>query len=93
MKWISVEKELPPSGMEYSFLITDGEHIGIGYYEEEYFAEDPTELLQYSSAVWHDDGSALKTSLGGWVKPTHWMELPDLPTASQNPHPERIEED
>ena len=79
MKWIDVEKQLPPSGIEYSFLITDGKEIGIGYYEEEYFAEDPKEALQYSSPVWHDDGSALLTNISGWVEPTHWMELPSLP--------------
>ncbi len=79
MNWISVQDKLPPSGIEHSFLITDGKEIGIGYYEEEYFAEDPSEDLQYSSAVWHDDGSALWTNLGGWVEPSHWAPLPDLP--------------
>lgn len=81
MTWIDAKKRLPEeldAGYSINVLITDGENISIGYHEYEYFAEDPNELTQYSSPVWHDDANLLTSSSGGWGEVTHWKPLPKL---------------
>ncbi len=81
--WISVKDHLP-SGQTLddspSVLITDGDYIGIGWYEAEYFSDNPKDDLKNSSAVWHSDNSILEgKSVSGWPVITHWMPLPELP--------------
>ena len=82
-EWISVNDRLPPGGTiedSPSVLITDGEFIGIGWYEAEYFADDLSDPLQYSSAVWNTDNSIMQhKGIDGWPQVTHWMNLPELP--------------
>ncbi len=76
--WISVKDQLPPKDMDQetdwsiTVLITDGKNIGIGYYEFEYFADDPTAELQYESDSWNDDTHIIDDV-------THWMPLPKPP--------------
>ena len=77
MEWISVEDRLPEP--EKDCLISNGVHVGVGYYEAEYFAEDPEDPLQYSSDCWHQEGSNLKTCNSGFADVTHWMPLPNPP--------------
>lgn len=82
MKWISVNIAKPPledAGYSQTVLISDGKQVSIGYYEFEYFAEDPNESLQYSSDVWHDDANLLSADHSGWADVTHWAFLPSLP--------------
>lgn len=79
-KWISVEDRLPPGGTledSPSVLITDGEFVGIGWYEAEYFADDPNDPVQYSSDVWNTENSIMQHK--GWPQVTHWMKLPEPP--------------
>lgn len=78
--WISVKDCLPEkNGDEYSYLISDGRQIAIGWYEPEYFAEDPNEPIQYSSATWHEDSSWLFKDVSGFPEVKYWAELPALP--------------
>jgi len=83
LKWNNYPEHKPtvPKDEEFSqdYLITDGKHITIGYFEPEYWAENPEEPLQFSDEVWHQEGSILKTDCCGWPKVTHWAELPELP--------------
>lgn len=78
MKWIDVRDMLPiETGPEYSYMISDGNEIGIGYYEPEYFAEDPSESLQYSSEMWYSDVDYVNASD---IK--FWSLMPNLPFQS-----------
>mgnify|MGYP003514816720 FL=1 len=82
MKWISVNDLKPlykDAGYSETVLISDGKSVSIGYYEFEYFAEDPNETLQYSSDVWHDDANLLNADHDGWPEVTHWALLPHPP--------------
>ena len=74
VKWISVEERIPEKATdEDTFFISDGESVSIGWYQPEYYSDDPTEALQYSDAVWHEEASILKKEYGGWPLVTHWM--------------------
>lgn len=75
--WISINDRLPED--DETYLITDGKYIATGWYEKEYFADDPKEKLQYSCATWHQDGQILVCDCCGWASVTHWMKLPDTP--------------
>lgn len=82
--WIDAKKQLPPKCIDNSdesieVLISDGENIGMGYHEYEYFGDDPDDPISYSSAVWHDDTSNLNTCVSGFAEVTHWMPLPPSP--------------
>ena len=93
-EWIPYNEKNKPQRKEeeddgvYSkdYLITDGENIGIGYFEFEYFSEDHPEDdpeitgITYSSECWHDWTSLLNSGIDGWPMVTHWAKLPELPT-------------
>ena len=72
-KWINFKKQKPPEGMDFTYLISDGENIGIGWYECD---ESLNEL-------WHEDGSSLWPDTCGWPQVTHWAEMPALPTGEE----------
>lgn len=40
IKWNSVKKIPENSGMEHSYLITNGKSLSIGWYEPEYFINE-----------------------------------------------------
>ena len=77
-EWISVKDRLPDPDIDndpgYSVfvLITNGTEIGLGSYEYEYYAENETDPLQYSSPHWYDATHHIE-------EPTHWMPLPEPP--------------
>ena len=75
IKWNDANKIIPEkSGMEKTYLISDGRHISTGWYEPEYFAESPDEEIQYSSECWNDDAHFLAS-----INIKYWSELPELP--------------
>lgn len=68
MKWISIEKELPP---EHKWvLLTDGEHIGSGFYHK----WPPT------GPPW-----CIDTEFQEFNHATHWQKLPRLPRKNNPP--------
>lgn len=68
-EWISVKDKLP--NHEWSILFTDGINIMKGYYytdtEQSCFISDEYDHVE--CIKWYDT-------------PTHWMPLPDVPTAN-----------
>ncbi len=87
-KWISAKEKLPPKDKEdpdvsIHVLITEGQHVGIGYLKYEYFSpeDEPHEIgkLAYSSELWHDLSDTLLAGYSGWPDVTHWAKLPKLP--------------
>jgi hypothetical protein len=76
-EWFSIENPPEKNGMDYTYLLSDGKQIGIGWYEPEFFEEDDPEWaeksgISYSSDMWHEDSSMI-----GEVK--FWAHLPNLP--------------
>jgi hypothetical protein len=78
-RWNCVDIIPSMNGMEYSYLITDGKEISIGWYEEEYFSDNPEEESWFRSATWHDDKTFLRIDISGFPEVTHWRYLPSLP--------------
>ena len=77
-EWISVKDRLPEAGEDYTYLISDGNEIGMGYLE--YDSRNPFDNELY----WHDETHALKTCTSGWPQVTYWMLLPKPPEQSQS---------
>jgi len=71
--WVNIHEYLPLRSIEDSYLITDGEEIGVGYLDYDTMDRDD------DSVYWIEDSCALSTDVGGWPKVTHWMALPALP--------------
>ena len=80
MEWIKCTDRLPDEvGEDYTYMISDGESIGIGWYEPEYESDDDSSEMIYSSDVWHEEGGYLSKDMYGWPEVIYWMPLPKLP--------------
>lgn len=89
MEWIKCSDRLPNAPREndlqsVSVLISDGEKVGIGWYEAEYNIKDDPNAFEgqteiFSSATWHLDGGCLVCDHCGFPEVTHWMPLPGAP--------------
>jgi Protein of unknown function (DUF551) len=74
IEWISTDEENPPPSLDRCFLITDGNTVSLGMYEELGEAEW-SDIAAYSSFL------SYKGTLG---KITHWSPLPSPPIAGKN---------
>lgn len=69
MRWISCKERQPEeNGVDYYYLITDGEDIGMGWYDPGYSEDDEDEI----TPTWTDETFAINNV-------THWAHLPFLP--------------
>lgn len=61
-------------------LITDGENIGIGFYEHNREETDERTGIVYPEEIlWNDLSKMLNTCCSGWPEVTHWMPIPEPP--------------
>ena len=95
MKWISVKEKMPTELQDV--LITDGNEIGLGWWEWRIGEEEGEEMRPYPERYrkmeedcipeWIDTTDNLTTdNLTTFLEsnPTHWMRLPELPGGETN---------
>ncbi len=80
MEWISIEDKVPEESTKPTvFFISDGENVGMGWYNPEYWLGFPESCSRCPHALWSEESDLLNCDPEGFPQVTHWMPFFLLP--------------